>query len=216
MACLCLGAGDAACEPAGIIRDVFDGVEPVVHLRTYYWDSQSTSGAPSEAWAAGGWGGLATRWYGDAVQLGVVGYTSQKLYGPADKGGSLLLGPGQDAITVLGRAYGSIRYLGQTFTGYRQAIDQPWVSRSTSRPSVSRVLRQVRDTATAGARSTPRHAHRLARARDRRFGFVQLGKTTPLPGLSYGVEGSWLDQSGATAQGQQLRVYANYEFTCGR
>jgi hypothetical protein len=29
-------------------------IQPVVHLRTYYWDSESTSGKRSEAWALGG------------------------------------------------------------------------------------------------------------------------------------------------------------------
>jgi len=108
--------------------DAFQGIDPIVHLRTYYWDSQSTSGSPSEAWALGGWAGLRTRWYGDVLQLGVLGYTSQKLSGPADKGGSQLLAPGQNPINVLGQAYGSLRYAGQTFTGYRQMIDQPWVN----------------------------------------------------------------------------------------
>lgn len=107
---------------------VFDGVEPIVHLRTYFWDSQSTNGDLSEAWALGGWGGLKTRWYGDLLQLGVLGYTSQKLYGPANKGGSQLLGPGQDPINVLGQAFASLRYAGQTFTSYRQMVDQPWVN----------------------------------------------------------------------------------------
>ena len=39
-----------------------------------------------------------------------------------------------------------------------------------------------------------------------------LDKSTPLHGLSFGIEGSWLNQAGAAAQGRQLRVYANYEF----
>ena len=115
------------------VGEVFDGIEPIVHLRTYFWNSRDTSGAPSEAWALGGWAGLKTRWYGDVFQLGVIGYTSQRLYGPADKGGSLLLATGQDPINVIGQAYGSLRYAGQTFTGYRQMIDQPWVNPQDSR-----------------------------------------------------------------------------------
>jgi len=126
-------AGNAHCETSEPEFDLVQGIEPIVHLRTYYWDSQSTSGAPSTAWALGGWAGVKTRWYGDALQLGIVGYTSQKLYGPADKGGSQLLGPGQDPINVLGQAYGSVRFAGQTFTGYRQLIQQPWVSPDDSR-----------------------------------------------------------------------------------
>ena len=123
-----LASGAAAGQASDGIPGVFDGIEPIVHLRTYYWDSQNTSGDPSEAWALGGWAGVKTRWYGDLFQLGILGYTSQKLYGPADKSGSQLLGPDQDAINVLGQAYASLRYAGQTFTGYRQMIDQPWVN----------------------------------------------------------------------------------------
>jgi hypothetical protein len=132
-ALLLLASAGAMGQASDETRGVFDGVEPIAHLRTYFWDSQSTSGDLSEAWALGGWAGAKTRWYGDVLQLGVLGYTSQKLYGPADKGGSLLLAPGQDAINVLGQAYASLRYAGQTFTGYRQMIDQPWVNAYDSR-----------------------------------------------------------------------------------
>jgi hypothetical protein len=37
-----------------------------------------------------------------------------------------------------------------------------------------------------------------------------LEKSSRLHGLSFGVEGSWLNQVGAAAQGRQLRVFANY------
>jgi len=133
--CACAAAVrvDAAEESIAGARNAFDGITPIVHFRTYYWDSRSTSGSPSEAWAAGGWAGATTPWYGDVLQLGVLGYTSQKLYGPADKAGSQLLSPDQDPITVLGQAYASLRYAGQTFTGYRQLIDQPWVNPQDSR-----------------------------------------------------------------------------------
>ena len=40
------------------------------------------------------------------------------------------------------------------------------------------------------------------------YGFDKASK---LKGLSFGVEGSWLNQAGAAAQGRELRVYANYE-----
>jgi hypothetical protein len=127
-ASLLLASAHAVGQPSDGTHGAFDGIEPIIHLRTYYWDSQNTAGDLSEAWALGGWAGAKTHWYGDLLQLGVLGYTSQKLYGPTDKGGSQLLGPGQDPINVLGQAYGSLRYAGQTFTGYRQMIDQPWVN----------------------------------------------------------------------------------------
>jgi hypothetical protein len=124
---LCASGTSLAQQDEGS-RSLFDGIEPIVHLRTYYWDSQSTGDAASEAWAIGGWAGFNTRWYGDILQLGVLGYTSQKLYGPSDKGGSQLLGPNQDPINIFGQAYASLRYAGQTFTAYRQSVDQPWVN----------------------------------------------------------------------------------------
>jgi len=125
---LLLASASAAGDSNDAVGDPFQGIEPIVHLRTYYWDSQSTSGDRSVAWALGGWAGIKTRWYGDLLQLSVLGYTSQKLYGPENEGGSQLLQPDQDPITVLGQAYASLRYAGQTFTGYRQMIDQPWVN----------------------------------------------------------------------------------------
>ncbi len=126
-ACLMCASAATLAQQGDGSSSLFDGIEPIVHLRTYYWDSQSTDDAQSQAWAIGGWAGFNTRWYGDALQLGVLGYTSQKLYGPSDKGGSQLLGPNQDPINVLGQAYASLRYAGQTFTAYRQMVDQPWV-----------------------------------------------------------------------------------------
>ena len=36
------------------------GIEPVLHLRSYYFDQESLSGKPSTAWALGGWAGLRT------------------------------------------------------------------------------------------------------------------------------------------------------------
>jgi hypothetical protein len=74
------------------------GFEPVLHLRTYYLDQESISGVPSEAWAIGGWAGLRGPWWGDVVQLGLVGYTSQRLYGPDNKGGTKLLTATQGPI----------------------------------------------------------------------------------------------------------------------
>jgi hypothetical protein len=104
------------------------GFEPLLHLRTYYFESENTSGVQSAAWAIGGWAGLRSPWWGDLFQAGIVGYTSQKLYGPDDKGGTNLLAPGQEPITVLGEAFGAVRVLGQTITAYRQLINRPFIN----------------------------------------------------------------------------------------
>ncbi|HPO19518.1 MAG TPA: OprD family outer membrane porin [Rubrivivax sp.] len=109
------------------------GIEPVLQLRTYYFDQESLAGQPSTAWALGGWAGLRSPWLGDVVQLGVVGYTSQRLYGPDGKGGTLLLQSDQDAINVIGLAWAALRFAGQTFTAYRQLIDRPFINAQDNR-----------------------------------------------------------------------------------
>ena len=109
------------------------GIEPVLQLRTYYFDQQSLTGVASTAWTLGGWAGLRTPWIGEAVQLGVVGYTSQRLYGPADEGGTLLLQTNQDPINVVGLAWGALRVAGQTFAAYRQLIDRPFINPQDNR-----------------------------------------------------------------------------------
>ena len=120
-------------EPAKDGYQLPGGIEPVLHLRSYYFDQESLSGQPSTAWARGGWAGLRTPWLGDVVQLGVVGYTSQRLYGPDGKGGTLLLQSDQDAINVIGLAWGAMRFAGQTFTAYRQLIDRPFINPQDNR-----------------------------------------------------------------------------------
>ncbi|MFI4929268.1 MAG: OprD family outer membrane porin [Burkholderiales bacterium] len=109
------------------------GFEPVAQLRTYYFDAESLTGSPSAAWALGGWAGLRSPWWGDVVQLGLLGYTSQRLYGPDDKDGTKLLAPGQHPITVLGEAFAAARVFGQTLTGYRQLIDRPYINPQDNR-----------------------------------------------------------------------------------
>lgn len=109
------------------------GIEPVLQLRTYYFDQESTSGAPSTAWALGGWVGARSPWWGDVFQAAVNFYTSQRLYGPENEGGTKLLQSDQAAINVLGEAFGAIRFAGQTFTGYRQLINRPFVNPQDNR-----------------------------------------------------------------------------------
>jgi len=109
------------------------GIEPVLQLRTYYFDQESTSGTPSTAWALGGWVGARSPWWGDVFQAAVNFYTSQKLYGPEGEGGTRLLTSDQDPINVLGEVFGAIRFAGQTFTGYRQLINRPFINPQDNR-----------------------------------------------------------------------------------
>ena len=42
---------------------------------------------------------------GDLIGIGGAYYTSQKIFGDPDQGGTLLLAPGQGPINVLGKPY---------------------------------------------------------------------------------------------------------------
>lgn len=99
-----------------------------LHLRTFYFDRKNPGGRENEAWAGGGWLGYQSGWLADFFRAGFVVYTSQPLYAPENKDGTLLLEPHQDGFTVLGQAYGSLKLWDQVFTGFRQSVDQPEVN----------------------------------------------------------------------------------------
>jgi len=109
------------------------GFQPLVQLRSFYFDAENVSGTPSSAWAIGGWAGVRSPWWGDAFQIALVGYTSQKLYGPADEDGTKLLAPGQQSITVIGEAFAALRVLDQTLAGYRQLVNRPFINPTDNR-----------------------------------------------------------------------------------
>jgi len=70
----------------------------------------------------------------DIFSIGTELFTSQKLYGPEDKGGTLLLKPGQEGFTVLGRAYAKLDYkelISASF--YRQYYNLPYVNKQFNR-----------------------------------------------------------------------------------
>ena len=81
--------------------------------------------ADGRACAAHG-GATCSRWGSSATRR-------RSSTGPDDKDGTKLLAPGQEQITVLGEAFGAIRVLGQTVTGYRQLINRPFINPQDSR-----------------------------------------------------------------------------------
>jgi hypothetical protein len=87
----------------------------------------------NEAWAGGGWLAYDSGWFSNLLRIGLVGYTSQPIWAPDNKDGTLLLEPGQHGYSVLGQAYGSLKLWDQMFTGYRQIVDQPEVNPQDNR-----------------------------------------------------------------------------------
>lgn len=127
-------AADIPVEPAGEFhRAIWDDATFTFHLRSYLLDRYDDPGSDPAAWALGGWAGYQTGWIGNVLQLGVVGYTSQPLWAPEDRDGTLLLLPGQEGYSVLGQAYAALKYEEQVLTLYRQIVNEPEVNPQDNR-----------------------------------------------------------------------------------
>ncbi len=105
-----------------------------IQVRSYYLDRDKYDDSQSEAWALGGSVGLKTGYFRERFALGATGYTSQRLHGPEDKDGTLLLKPGQHGYTVLGELYSEFLLNQDTRLSIgRRGIDTPYLNRSDSR-----------------------------------------------------------------------------------
>src|SRR5438067_8334648 len=69
------------------------------NLRTFYFDRSDFSGAEKQAWAIGGWLGVKTGYFLDHIAFGATVYTSNPIYAPDDRDGTLLLAPGQNGYS---------------------------------------------------------------------------------------------------------------------
>lgn len=108
-----------------------------LQLRSYYLDRNKENAADSESWAGGGWLEYRSGWAYDTFAFGLTQYTSQKILGPNDKDGALLLAPGQQSYSVLGEAFVKIKIHEQILTAGRFLLDtheeNPQDSRMTPR-----------------------------------------------------------------------------------
>ena len=104
-------------------------------IRSYYFYKDfDNPDEKQEAWALGGWLDYTSGWWNDRIKIGATGYTSQKLYGPEDRDGTLLLAPGQEGITVIGQAYLIGRIVDDVkLRLFRQAFDLPFVNKKDDR-----------------------------------------------------------------------------------
>ena len=110
-------------------RDTALTVKP----RSFYFDRDRDS-EDSVAWALGGSVEHLSGWWKELLRIATTLYTSQKLYGPSDKDGTLLLEPGQQSFTVLGEAYVDLRLTEwSNARAGRTAIDLPYLNRQDNR-----------------------------------------------------------------------------------
>lgn len=106
----------------------------ILNFRTYYFYRDNVDTSKNEAWALGGSLDYKSGRWRDRLQIGLVGYTSQKLYGPDSRDGTLLLKPGQESFSVLGQAYLDMRIIdGLNLRLYRQTFNLPYLNKQDSR-----------------------------------------------------------------------------------
>jgi hypothetical protein len=105
-----------------------------LNLRTYYFYRDKYDDTKSEAWALGGALSYQSGWFLDRFSVGSVLYTSQELYGPQDRDGTLLLEPGQHGYTVFGQLYGRVKLFEENFLNiYRYEYNTPYINKNDNR-----------------------------------------------------------------------------------
>ena len=83
-----------------------------VYVRSYYLNRDTTIIRGPAAWATGGALGYQSGWLGNILRVGLTGYTSQPVWPPADRDGTLLLKPGQQGYSVPGPGLRVVEALG--------------------------------------------------------------------------------------------------------
>src|SRR5438105_5954774 len=104
------------------------------NLRTFYFDRSDFNGSEKQAWAIGGWLGVKTGYFLDHIAFGATVYTSNPIYAPDDRDGTLLLAPGQNGYTVLGEFYAELRIVKDVgITVGAKGYDTPFINRNDTR-----------------------------------------------------------------------------------
>jgi outer membrane OprD family porin len=105
-----------------------------LNLRTFYLNATNFNDTRNEAWAVGGALSYQSGWLLDRLSVGSVLYTSQPIYAPADRDGTLLLETGQNGYTVLGQLYARVKVVDDLIlTLYRSTYDTPYISQHDNR-----------------------------------------------------------------------------------
>ena len=98
-------------------------------LRSFYFDRDKYDNSTSEAWALGGSLSYQSGYLADFFRIGATGYTSQPLYAPDDRDGTLLLKPGQEGYAVLGQLYGEFKFTDKIFAAIgAKSYNTPYIN----------------------------------------------------------------------------------------
>src|SRR5437667_7205644 len=104
------------------------------NLRSFYFDRSDFNGSEKQAWAIGGWLGVKTGYFLDHIAFGATVYTSNPIYAPDDRDGTLLLAAGQNGYTILGEFYAELRIIKDLgITVGAKGYDTPFINRNDVR-----------------------------------------------------------------------------------
>jgi len=122
------GADQPAAAPAGRSAFIEDS-KFNAQLKSFYFNRDRYDPSRAEAWALGGSVTWRSGYVADLFRVGAVAYTSQPLYAPSDRDGTLLLKPGQDGYTVLGQAYVEVKFADRVFGALgRKEYNTPYIN----------------------------------------------------------------------------------------
>lgn len=111
-----------------VLPGFVEGTSFVLKPRSYYLNRNRDSRPDNVGWALGGALEYKSGWWQENLRVAATLYTSQKLYGPSDKDGTLLFKPGPDAFTVLGEANLTWRFTeNQGLRFGRQRFELPYL-----------------------------------------------------------------------------------------
>jgi hypothetical protein len=112
----------------------FDDSRISAQLRTFYMIRDQYDNSNSEAWTIGGSIAYKSGYLANLFGVGAVLYTSQPLYAPDDRDGTLLLKPGQEGYTVLGQLYGELKLTDRIFGAFgRKEYNTPYINKNDVR-----------------------------------------------------------------------------------
>lgn len=102
--------------------------------RLYNFDRQRDDSPDQLTLAASSALSYESGWWRNRIALGVTGYTAQKLRGPADGGGNVMLRPAQNGFGVVGEAYVRIKLPRiAELRLYRQEMNLPYFNKQDIR-----------------------------------------------------------------------------------
>jgi len=102
--------------------------------RTFYLYRDKYDNSISEAWALGGSVTYTSGYLENLFRIGAAAYTSQPLYAPDGRDGTLLLKPGQEGYTVLGQIYGEVKFTDELAGAFgRKEYNTPYINKNDNR-----------------------------------------------------------------------------------